>query len=35
MWVWVLLGAWLLLGLAVALFFAVVARGGRGTRLPH
>ena len=35
MWVWILLGAWLLLGVLVALFFAVVARGGSGTRRPR
>ena len=35
MWVWILLGAWLLLGGLVATFFAVVARGGSGTRRPR
>ena len=35
MWVWILLAAWLLLGVVVALFVAVVARGGSGTRRPR
>jgi hypothetical protein len=34
MWLVVLLGAWPVLGVLVALFFAVVARGGTGVRRP-
>jgi hypothetical protein len=32
MWVLTLLGAWLVVGLPVALLFAVLARGGRGSQ---
>jgi hypothetical protein len=32
MWVFALIGAWLAVGLLVGLFFAVLARGGRGAR---
>ncbi len=35
MWVWILLGTWLLVGILFAAFFAVVASGGNDTRRPR